>query len=64
MEFFGVVQLAALVITALITAAGTIFGGKYKAIKSLVRMMGEAIEDDKITKEELQEIYKQAKKLF
>lgn len=64
MEISGIIQLAAVILTALITVAGTMFGGKYKAMKNLIRMMGEAIEDDKLTKEEIQGLYKQAKKLF
>lgn len=64
MEFTGMVEIIALGLTAVIAVAGTIFGDKYKAMKNLIRMIGEAIEDDKLTKEEIQAIYKQTKKLF
>ena len=64
MELAGMLEIGALILTAVLSIAGAVFGNKYKAMKNLIRMLGEAIEDDKLTKEEIEGIYKQAKKLF
>lgn len=64
MELAGYLEIGALVLTSILAIAGTVFGDKYKAMKKLIKMLAEAIEDDQLTKEEIQGIYKQAKKLF
>lgn len=64
MELGGMLEVGALVLTAVLSIVGTVFNDKYKAMKGLIKTIGEAIEDDKLTKEEVQAIYKQIKKLF
>lgn len=57
-------EIIALVLTAVIAVLGTFFGVKYQAIKSLITMIGEALKDDTITKDEVKMIYEQAKKII
>lgn len=57
-------EIIALVLTAVIAVLGTFFGVKYQAFKSLITMIGEALEDDNITKDEVKMIYEQAKKIL
>jgi len=64
MDLDVILQIIALVVTALIGVGGTAFSAKYKAMKSVIQTIGDALEDDKLTKEEIQTIYKQIKKLF
>jgi deoxyhypusine synthase len=64
MEIGWILEIAALVLTAVVSMAGTLFSDKYKAMKNLINMLGEALEDDKLTKEEIQSIYRQTKKLL
>ena len=62
MEFLSM-ELIAMILTGIISIVGTLFSAKYKALKGLVKMIGDAVEDDRLTKEEIQAIYKRIKDL-
>lgn len=64
----GLAEIAAIV-TALLTVIGSVLGVKYKKYKdwfgiavNVLDDLDEAVQDDKLTKEELKQIIKRVKK--
>ena len=62
MEFFDLGTIAT-IISAILIVVSAVFGSKYKAVKNTFDQIDQAIEDDKVSKEELKKIWRQAKKI-
>jgi hypothetical protein len=60
----GVFEIVATVIGLVVGAAASIFPQRYSALKKLINTIGDALEDDNLSKDEIKNIYKQAKKLL